>query len=166
MELEEDTHHNEDNEGRVVSVAPTGQLAVVTPELLSHAPRAEDAKHEAGKDTAKVYVGKGFADAICAFSGNFSHFNQYSVFSFLRLAAVFSGILHVLLSALEVKRHVDIADQQDEPHAHRRQSQEEGVSSGSAPVSHDQESSQELDSQDDTNDVDGPAGINATDFAE
>jgi len=150
MELEENTHHNEDDEGRVVVVASTGQRAVEAPELLSHAPRAEDAEHETGKDTAKVYVSKRSADAVSALSAIFSHFNQYSV-------------EEIFFLALVVKRHVDVVDQQNQPQAHRRQSQEPGVPSGTSPVAHDQESHQELDSHEATNDVDGPC---ATDFEE
>lgn len=150
MELEENTHHNEDDEGRVVIVASTGQRAVETPKLLSHAPRAEDAEHETRKDTAKVYVSKRFADAVSALSAIFIHFNQYSA-------------SEIFFIALVVKRHVEVVDQQDQPQAHRRQSQEPGVRSGTSPVAHDQESYQELDSHEATNDVDGPC---ATDFEE
>jgi len=62
MELEEHSDHGDDDECPVVSVAATGEHAVLTPEVLSHAPRSEDTEHEASKNAAEVYVGEGFAE--------------------------------------------------------------------------------------------------------
>jgi hypothetical protein len=42
----------------VVSVTSTGEHAVATPELLSHAPRSENSKHEADENAGEIYVSK------------------------------------------------------------------------------------------------------------